>query len=40
MSLLSWMSGSTVIEKTGRVNVVATDKTGTVTRGFFKVLDR
>ena len=29
-----------MIEKTGKVTDVATDKTGTLTRGFFKVLDR
>ena len=29
--------GSSIIEKAGLINVVALDKTGTLTKGFFKV---
>eukprot|EP01034_Spumella_vulgaris_P034650 gene34650-42739_t len=32
--------GSSVIERMGRVNAVALDKTGTLTKGFFKVNER
>ena len=31
--------GSSIIEKAGLINVVALDKTGTLTKGFFKVTD-
>lgn len=32
--------GSTVIEKGGLVNTVAMDKTGTLTKGFFKIIEK
>ena len=34
------IKGSSVVERLGEVNLVALDKTGTLTDGFFKVIEK
>ena len=40
MGLYIYIIGSTVIERMSTVDTICVDKTGTLTKGFFKVSDK